>query len=137
MLAYVQLLPLAQVQRDALADRVPREGNPAGAERASDEEVEAGDLPLHGALELPQLDVDARLLPEEHVVLVHDADVAEVDLELGHQLPADVVADAGELLVVDLAGDGFRYVHRAIIAARPGAVHLGHAPALTALANSA
>ncbi len=89
-----------------------------GPDRAGDEEVEPGDLALDAAGQLLQLDLDAGLLPEQHVMLVHHADVAEVDLELGHELPADVVGDAGEGLVLDVRRNRLGDVHRFLLGQR-------------------
>ena len=117
VLADVQRLALREMDRDALAGRVARERDPPGPERAGDEEVEARDLALDAAGQLPQLDLDAGLLPEQDVVLEHDGLVRELDLELGDELAADVVGDAREGLVADVGRDGLGNVHRGLLGA--------------------
>jgi hypothetical protein len=83
---------------------------PAAA-RAGHEEVEAGDLALDGARQLLQLDLDGGLLPEQHVVLEHDARAAHLDLQLGDELSPDVVGHSGERLVVNGRRERLRQVH--------------------------
>ena len=113
VLPHVQRLAVGEMKRDALAGRVARERDPARAERSRDEEVEACDLALDPARELLQLDLHRGFLPEQHVVLEHDRSAAELDLELGDELTADVVGDAREGLVVNVARNGLRNVHLA------------------------
>ena len=111
VLADVQLLALREVQRHHLARRVAREGDRALALRLRDEEVEPGDLALDAAGELAQLDLERRRLPEQHVVLEHDLLLADLDLQLRDELAADVVAHAGEGLVLRGRRDLFGHAH--------------------------
>ena len=121
VLAHVQLLALREVERHALARRVARERDRARALRLRDEEVEAGDLALDAARELAQLDLERRRLPEQHVVLEHDLLVADLDLQLRHQLAADVVAHAREGLVAGGGWNLFGHLH----VGRPSALVIG------------
>src|SRR5712692_5218402 len=108
----MQLVARGKVQRDALSWRVARKRDPPRPPCQCDEEVESSQLALDSAGELLQIDRDSGLLPEQHVMLMHHTNIAELELKLGNELPSNMVGDTGKRLVTDVGRDRLREMHR-------------------------
>ena len=96
---------MRQVQREHVARGVPAERDLAGPGRLGHEDRHPGQYPLEGALERLDPHVDLRLLPQHHVVLEEDRQLAvEGQVQHRDELALDPVRQAGAGAVGDLPG---------------------------------
>ena len=97
VLAYIDRIAWVQMDREQLARAIARHRDASASLCLRDEDRHPREHPLeHAAGHRANHDVDARVLPQHHVMLEVDRHLIELDLEHGDHGPGDLEVDAGK-----------------------------------------